>query len=316
MPHPPRFKATLALCLALAALAAHAPAQAPAPARTIFVTVTDRQGNFVKGLRKERFLLLDGKRAHEPASLREADEPATVAILVDISGSMSGNKVRAARDALADFLAGSHPANEYFVVAFNRRPQLLAEAVTGREAVLSALDRVTAAEVRGQTALYDALYLALERCTRGRHPKHVILAVTDGQDNLSDYTFNELRRAVAESDAIIYALGVGQDADPVLDVGGRAVMAELAELSGGRALFPEDVRSLKMAAGYLALELRNQYVLGFATPPSEKRSGWHDLKLKLNGLLDEKGRPLKFFIRTRRGFYDEPARGGGPPPRR
>lgn len=316
MPHPSRPKNLLALCVGLAALAAHAPAQAPAdaPARTLFVTVTDKQGNFVKGLRKDRFVVLDGKRAHEPAALREADEPATVGILVDISGSMSGKKVVLIRDALSGFLAGSHPANEYFVVAFNQRPQLLAEAATGREAVLSALDRVAAAEARGQTALYDALYLALERGTRGRHPKRVILVVTDGQDTASRYNFNELRRALAEGDTIVHALGVGGVGgvgDPALSFDGRVVLAELAELTGGRALFPQDGRSLKMAAEYLAMELRNQYVLSFAAAPSEKRGGWRELKVKLNDLRDEKGQPFKFYVHTRRGFYDETARRAG-----
>lgn len=315
MPHSPCFALAALLCAALAALPPAAAAQEPAPRRTLFVTVTDKQGNFVKGLRKDRFVIHDGKRAQEPESLAERDEPATVGILVDVSGSMPSRLTEALREALSDFLAAAHPENEYFVVAFNQRPQLLAEGVTGREAVLSAVGRLASAERKGYTALFDALYLAAQRCTRGRHPKRVILVITDGQDNFSDFTFKELKRALAEGDAIVYALGLGAGYGSQ-DFAGRAILEELTGLTGGRAIFLDDQRALKLAAEYVAAELRNQYVLGFAAAPPEKGAGWRELKVRLNEVRDERGRLIKFYVRTRRGFYDEAAPGGATLPRR
>nr|MDQ3805684.1 VWA domain-containing protein [Acidobacteriota bacterium] len=288
-------------------------AQAPdaAPARTIIVTVTNAKGNFIKGLRKENFVVLDGKRPLEPVSLSE-DGPATVGILMDASGSVhgpwraGGGKAGGGvmREALSVFLAGSHPENEYFVIAFNDRPQLLVEGTSDPRDVLAAVERLRAAGAKGQTALYDALYLALDRSARGRHRKRVVVMLTDGQDNMSRYSFPEVRRAVAEGDALVYALGLTDDREGEINFVGRASLEELTAQTGGGVSFPSTGRELVAAAAYIAAELRNQYTLSFAAAPAEKGDGWHELKVKLNELRDEKGKKVRFVVRTRRGFYD------------
>lgn len=317
MPAPPRPILFLLCCLAAAAPGprAQTPADA-APARTITVTVTDPKGNFIRGLRKQDFVVLDGKRPQELVSLSEGDGPATVGILLDASGSLhrlwkaEGGKAGggAVREALSHFLAGSHPESEYFVIAFNQRPQLLVEGTGDPRAVVAAVERLGEAGPKGQTALYDALYLALDRSARGRHRKRALVMLTDGQDNMSRYSFPEVRRAVAESDTLVYAFGLTDEREPTLGYAGRAILWELAAQSGGGASFPDSGRELVRAAAYLAAELRNQYTLGFAPAPPEKDDGWHELKVKLNELRDEKGKKVKLVLRTRRGFYDATAR--------
>jgi Ca-activated chloride channel family protein len=310
---------TLALCVALTALLSHAPAQSPAPARTLFVTVTDKQGNFVKGLKREDFAVLEGKRRHEPSSLAETDAPATVVILLDASGStaelwekVGKGKGGNLREALARFLEASHPQNEYFVVAFGPQQRLLVEGASEARDVLSALELLGAARPKGPTAFYDALHFALAQCARGRHAKRVILALTDGQDNASKRDFRETRRAIAESDALVYGIGMlSAYDDSSLGAAGRSILKELTETSGGAPFFPLDGRELMKAADRLALELRSQYALGFAVGPSEKRDGWHELKVTVSERLDEKGKRIKFEVRARRGFYDEGARRAG-----
>ena len=320
MAAPRRLHATPALCLALIALLSHAPAQEPTPTRTLFVTVTDKQGSFVRGLGPGDFVVRDGKRRYAPAAASQPDAPATVGILLDTSGSMYNNRtwkrreegLALVRDALSAFLDASHPDNEYFVVAFSRRPELLVDATTEREAVLAAVGHLAGERPRGATALYDALYFALARADLGRRQRRVILLITDGQDNLSSYSFGELRRAMAESDAAVYALGLvplGDAFTPQLVTN----LERLTEPTGGRALFP-DRRTLRPTAEYLAAELRNQYALAVAPAPSEKGAGWHDLKVTVKERRDGSGRKVKFEARVRRGFYDEGARRAGATP--
>jgi len=109
---------------------------------------------------------------------------------------MTGEKIGKARTALSRFINSSHPNDEYFLIAFNSRAQLLLDRTRDGEAVLQKLTLVTP---RQNTALYDAVYLGIERVTRGAHQKKALLIISDGQDNNSRYNFNEVRRLMKES---------------------------------------------------------------------------------------------------------------------
>lgn len=327
MPRTPRPALAAALCVALAVLPATAPARQsdPAAGRTLFVTVTDADGNFIKGLRKEDFVVLDGKRRHAPASLSAADGPATVALVFDLSEALDdswrwvagGAKGRAnVREALAHFLSRGHPDNEYLVVAFDRRPQPFAEPAAAPGDVLAAFERAGAARSRPNTSFFDAFRLALERVRGGRHARRVVVALTDALDSLSSHDFSAVRRAVEGSEALVYCVGlrtapqVVERWNPVMPPRGPnayPLLVNLSLTSGGAAFFPRDPRSLLAAADLLAAELRSQYALNFTAGPAEKRDGWHELKVTLNDLRDERGRPVKFEVRARKGFYDAAA---------
>ncbi|HEX8337370.1 MAG TPA: hypothetical protein VF621_11615, partial [Pyrinomonadaceae bacterium] len=138
-----------------------------------------------------------------------------------------------------------------------------------------------------------------------------ILLVTDGQDNASRYSFDEVKRMLKESDATVYAVWIANpEGDSALGYGGRLELQELAKLSGGRALFPSTVQELNSAMEVVADELRNQYVIGFAPAPAGKKDGWHEVRVRLGEVRDGSGRKLKTVLRTRAGFYDAPpARG-------
>ena len=285
------------------------PAPRPAPAHTLTVTVTDEKGRHLTGLSPESFTLLDGGRPREIVSFAGGDVPATVGVLLDASGSMlGGNRSARVREALLRLLRERGGEDEFFLIAFNQSPQLLLGRTSDAGAVLAALDRYAAAEPKGQTALYDALYLALNQAERGRHRKRAVLLVTDGQDNMSRYKFEEVRRMLRESDVIVYAVGiVSPYDDSALDYGGRAVLEELAGLSGGRAYFPSTVKELEAAMEHLAAELRSQYMIGFVpAADAAKKDGWHGVRLKLGELRDARGKKIKAVLRARAGFYDVP----------
>lgn len=296
----------------VAALARPAAPQSPAPAprpHTLTVTVTDKNGNPVAGLKPEDFGVFEGKLRLPLVSFSGGDEPASIGILLDASGSvMSAPRgMQEVHDALSRLVATANPSNEYFVLAFNQKPQMLVEPTTDRAAVTGALGRIFESRRRGMTALYDAVYLAVDKVAYGRHPKRVLLLVSDGQDSVSQYTFREARRALIESDATLYAVNV-PTGEAVLDYTGRAILEEMASVTGGRFFAPFTEKELKGVFETLANELRYQYRLGFVPAPVKRKDGWHELKIKVADLIGPKNKKVGLVARSRPGFYEAAGR--------
>ncbi len=195
---------------------------------TFTLTVTDLYGRFVSGLNKNAFTVFDNNVEQEISFFSDADAPASIGILFDVSDSMNGEKIQKARKALEKFINTSHPSDEYFLIAFNSRAQLLLDRTRDGEAVLQ---KLTLVQPKNNTALYDACYLGVERVTRGTRQKKAMLIISDGQDNASRYNFGEVRRLLKESDVTVYAVGImdGADAGSVLGMQGQAFLDELTE---------------------------------------------------------------------------------------
>lgn len=278
------------------------------PTHTFAVTVTDENGRFISGLKSGNFTAFDGEQQSRIESFLSGDMPATIGILVDASGSMFSRQepyTVTVRDALLIFLRKCNASDEYFLMAFNQSPQLLVEKSADPMVVMKAMDKFVAARPKGQTALYDALYLALSHVSLGEHRKRVVLLVTDGQDNESHYTFSELKRQLKESDAIIYTVTlVDPNDNSDLGYGDRATLEELTEISGGKSYFPSNARQFYDSMERIATELRSQYMIGFTPTSAVKKGGWHEVRFKLTDLHDERGKKLRTYIRSRQGFYD------------
>jgi Ca-activated chloride channel family protein len=264
---------------------------------TLTVTVTDTYGRFVTGLGQKAFTIYDDKVEQEITYFSDEDAPVSLGVVFDVSGSMSGEKIMKAREALQRFIETSHSRDEYFLIGFNQRAQLLMDRTRDSDALLQ---KLTFVATKGQTALYDACYLGVERVTRGAHQKRAVLLISDGQDNSSRYTFNELRRMLKETDVIIYAVGIvsGGD-DNQLGWGGRAILEELAGVSGGKAFFPSTGAEMNDTFERIALELRTQYSIGFRPSNFANDGKWHKLKIKVQ---PPRGFP-RLFVRGREGYY-------------
>jgi Ca-activated chloride channel homolog len=265
---------------------------------TFNVTVTDIYGRFVSGLSKNAFSIFDDKQQQEITFFSDEDTPVSVGVLFDVSGSMSGDKVRRARDALAHFVQTSHDRDEYFLIGFNSRAQLLVDRTRDGQAVL---DKLTFVQTKNNTALYDACYLGVERVQRGTHPKRALLLISDGQDNNSRYTFNELRRVLKESDVVLYAIGIlgGSDVGSSLGMEGQGILDELAGVSGGKAFYPRSAPEMDDIFEQIALELRHQYSIGYRPPNFTNDGKWHKIKVKV---APPRGLP-RLFWRTKEGYY-------------
>jgi Ca-activated chloride channel family protein len=252
-------------------------------------------------LGKNAFTVLDDKQPQDISFFSDDDAPVSVGVIFDVSGSMSGDKIRRARDALANFIQTSHNADEYFLIAFNSRAQLLLDKTRDGDAVL---DKLTFVQTKNNTALYDACYLGVEKVQRGAHPKRALLLISDGQDNNSRYTFSEVRRLLKESDVVLYAVGIlsGSDAGSSLGMEGQGTLDELANVSGGKAFFPRSPAELDDIFEQIALELRHQYSIGYKPNNFANDGKWHKVKVKVT---PPRGLP-RLYVRSKEGYYALP----------
>lgn len=267
---------------------------------TLTLTVTDLYGRYVSGLSKNAFTIMDNNKEQEVTFFSDSDAPVSVGILFDVSGSMSGEKIKKARTALERFVGLSHPSDEYFLIAFNDRAELLLDRTRDGDAVLKKLTFVKPAR---NTALYDAVYLGLERVTRGAHQKRALIVISDGQDNSSRYNFGEVRRLMKESDVVTYSVGILDRGDSgQLGMQGQAFLDELSSVSGGKSFYPTSSVEMDEMFERIALELRHQYSIGY-TPTDFKPDGkWRKVRVKVK---PPRGMP-RLTVRSREGYYASP----------
>ncbi len=299
------------LCCA-SALLAQVPSETPAddpdaPVRiktdlvTLTLTVTDQFNRYVSGLSKKHFSVTDDGLPQDITFFSDSDAPVSLGILFDVSGSMSGEKIGKARNALERFINTSHPSDEYFLIAFNSRAQLLLDRTRDGEAVLR---KLTLIQPRDDTALYDAVYLGVERVTRGSHQKRAMLIISDGQDNASRYNFGEVRRLLKESDVVTYAVGIMDrgDASSSLGMQGQAFLDEISSVTGGKSFYPQSDVEMDEIFERIALELRHQYTIGYIPKDFQPNGKWRRVKVKVK---PPRGLP-RLTVRSREGYYATP----------
>lgn len=258
------------------------------------VIVTDRAGKNVSGLDKSAFSVVDDELTQEISFFSAEDTPVSIAVIFDTSQSMEAEKIVRAREALARFIELSHRSDEYFLINFSDQVQLLLDGSQDLEAVL---DKFAYLKPQGQTSLYDATYLGIEKVARGSRGRRAILLITDGNDTSSRYSLRDVSQALQESDVVVYAIGI-LGFSRVKALAGRRTLERLTSVSGGKAYFPRSSEALTGAFEQIALELRSQYFIAYR--PIDLSSGrkWHRIKVELTSV--DKGR---FKVRSRPGAY-------------
>jgi Ca-activated chloride channel family protein len=263
------------------------------------VAVTDPMSRFVTGLEKENFKLFEEKVEQEIAQFSAEDAPLSVGIVFDTSGSM-GSKLQKSRQAVAQFMKTANPEDEFFLIQFNDRPEMVVPFTPNTEEIQN---RLTFIQSKGRTALLDGVYMAMNTMKKARNPRKAILIISDGGDNSSRYTESEVKNAVREADVQIYAIGIFE---PMASRGrtpeemsGPALLGEVTEQTGGRHFAVDNLAELPDVAAKIGIELRNQYVLGFI-PKNPARDGkYRRVQVKL---VKTTGLPqLKPIFRT--GYF-------------
>jgi Ca-activated chloride channel family protein len=270
----------------------------------VYAAVYDGTGKLVSSLTKEDFEVYEDKILQEVTYFGLDDVPSTIGIVMDVSGSMRGKKEQV--DQAAElFLELTHPSNELFLMGFNSKPRLDEDFTRDVEDIRDALFNQI---VNGGTALYDAIYLAVEHAAEGSEPKKVIIVFTDGEDKDSYYELNEVVAKVEEADVQVFLVAFLDQGPP--DDGGffgmfksptervAKAMASIAEATGGKALFPQKREDIEEAFRMIANELRNQYRLAYVSniPQEEGQEAWRSVQVRL---LNAKERGLRVRARKR-----------------
>jgi Ca-activated chloride channel family protein len=263
------------------------------------VTVTDPLNRFVTGLEKENFRLFEDKIEQQIAQFSSEDAPLSVGIVFDCSGSM-GTKLEKSRQAVAQFFKTANPEDEFFLVEFNDRADLVIKFTTSLEEIQN---RLTFTQSKGKTALLDAVYLGLHEMKRAKNPRKALLIISDGGDNNSRYTETEVKNLVREADVQIYAMGIFEPAASRArtpeEMGGPSLLSEISEQTGGRHFPVENINELPNIAEKIGIELRNQYIIGYSPKNAERNGKYRRVQVKL---VQPRGLPpLRAFWRL--GYY-------------
>ncbi len=246
------------------------------------VTVTDPMNRLVTGLERENFKIYEDKDEQKVAHFSSEDVPISLGMVFDASGSMS-NKLDKSRNAALQFFKSANPEDEFFLVDFNDQPRLIMDFTNSVEDIQAKLNFTQA---HGRTALLDAIYLSLDQMKHARNQKKALLILSDGGDNHSRYSENEIKNLVKESDVQIYAIGIfepfGSRGRTPEELSGPGLLTDVAETTGGRQFPVENLNELPDVAGKIGIELRNQYILGYNPKNAAKDGRWRKIRVKLN----------------------------------
>jgi len=246
------------------------------------VSVTDAQNRFVLGLQKEDFQLFEDGVQQEVADFSSEDAPLSVGLVFDESGSMD-YKLHTSRDATLQFLKFMNKDDEAFLVEFSDTAKISVGFTARTAEIQSALN---SAQPGGLTAMLDGINVGLHEMKRAKNPRKAIVIISDGGDNHSHYTAAEIESLVREADVQIYAMGVF---DPVFSLGltpeeisGPRLLSEIATQTGGRAFAAAVPSDLPAVTARIAVELRNQYVLGYYSKNRARDGKYRHVEVKIS----------------------------------
>lgn len=258
-------------------------------------TVTDPNGRSVTGLDKSLFQIWEDRIQQEIQYFSATEVPLSVAVIFDVSSSMA-DKLPVSRDAVAKLLKIGNPQDEYALIEFNSRPKVTRDFATGFSKFQNELASTSAA---GSTALYDAVYLGIEKLRDSHNPRKALLLVTDGEDNHSRYSRSDIKELAMESEVQLFAIQIGGYTSPTATKGhkpGGVVLKELVDLTGGEVFFASDVQRLDGICANISETLRNEYVIGYAPSNTARDGKWRGVKLKVNATSH-------VSIHARSGYY-------------
>jgi Ca-activated chloride channel homolog len=254
-------------------------------------TVTDRDGRFVTGLEKENFKISEDKVPQDIVYFSSEDIPVSVGIVFDISGSMK-DKLKTAVQAAVTFLKSGSPDDEYFLVEFADRP-------TGSEFtsdIAKLQQRFMFSKAKGRTALYDAVYMGLNKLEESNNTKRALLLITDGEDNRSRYTFSNVKQYIKEKDVQMYTIGITSGPGDAAAEQGKALLRDLSAISGGESFTPS-IYQLEETTRAIAKELKYQYVIGYRSSNPEKDGKYRKIKVTAEYPNN------KLNVRAKQGYY-------------
>lgn len=270
----------------------------------VYVAVYDDKGRMVAGLAPEDFTLLEDKAPQEITGFARTEIPSTIGLVIDTSGSMR-NKMARVEQAVDLFLDQNNSENQLFLIRFDDEVELEEDFTREPEDIRDALANVV---VKGGTALWDAIYLAVDKVQDGEEPRKVVVVFTDGEDKDSYYQHEELLQKVRESDVQVFVVAfLDEELSSRKGFFGifksqrqkvQDQIAAAAEVTGGQAFFPQKVEELSDVFAAIARDLKNQYRLAYISTNSTRDGNWRHIDVQVRQAPE-----LGLKVRAKKGYY-------------
>jgi len=269
----------------------------------LFTVVKDKRGEYVLGLTRNQFTLLEDSVPQRISIFSTDSKPLAVAVVLDTSLSMEGAKLETARKSALRFLSTLGEGDRGMIMTFNNRVQVLQPPTLDRAELIQAVELIEI-QKRGGTALYDGIWRAADYLRR-LEGRRVLVLLTDGRDETASglepgslHTLVEASNHANRNDVMIFAVGYGRSLED-LDIYQRntlkSILERLAETSGGAVLFPRRIGSLKGAFEAVTRDLRHQYNIAYTSTNKERDGEWRTIELR----TDTEGHEVV----TRKGYF-------------
>jgi VWFA-related protein len=262
-------------------------------------TVIDEKGRPVLDANRNDFRVFEDGVPQATTSFVHQDQPVSMGILIDNSGSML-DKRSAVNSAAMKLLTESNSRDAAFVVNFNERAYLDQGFTVDRVALNRGLSHF---DSRGTTALYDAVAASADELAHhAKQRKQVLLIITDGADNASRLTLvDAIRRVQGLAGPVVYTIGLLYDSNQREAQKARNDLESLSAQTGGLAYFPNSIDEVGEIASEVARDIRNQYVVGYHSSKPASQGGYREIHVDAYSSNHK-----HLTVRTRRGYYAQP----------
>ena len=266
----------------------------------LHATVVDKNGHLVTNLPKDAFTVFENGVQQEIKTFKREDLPVSMGLIVDNSGSMRDKRAKVEAAALA-LVKDSNPEDEVFVVNFN--DEAFNDLPHGKDFtnnIKEMEEALTRIDARGGTAMRDAIRMSIDHEKEKAHKdKKVLVVVTDGNDNSSLVSLENLVKASQQSGVLIYSIGLLSEEERREAKRAERALLALAEATGGEAFFPKDLAEVDRIAHQVARNIRNQYTIVYAPSNQTMDGTFRQIKVTVKA-------PGNPSVRTRSGYYATP----------
>jgi Ca-activated chloride channel family protein len=293
------------IAVGVAAAALGGPLQTPAQRKpfqsgveviAVAATVRDSDGRLVNGLPREAFEVYDDGQRQAVTQFTNERVALSLGVLIDVSDSMFGQRIKDARAAVDRFLFDLlDSSDEFFILAFNHEPRFLTGWTSSPAAVRDALD---ALRPWGGTAEYDAVLAALPFFAKRTKPRAALLLITDGADTASDAKLRDVRSVMLQSDAFTFAIAIDPPDRVAINTRVNVVaLRDVTDNGGGWTEVARNAEELVEATANIADELNHQYLIGY-NGPHKPDGQFHSIRVAVRG--------GEYRVRARKGYVATP----------
>ena len=261
----------------------------------VLFTVSDKGGKFITNLPKEDFKVFEDDQQQKISNFsNETNLPLSVALVFDTSASIQG-RLKFEQDAAGEFFHTTlrRGKDKALVITFDKAIALAQDFTDDAELLIKAIGKVHAG---GNTALFDAAYQAMTKKLAGQEGRHVIIVISDGDDNLSEKSIEETVEMAQKTDTVIYAVGTSS---PELfgssKERGNRYLKRLVDETGGKLFFPTKSDELTKSFLEISQELRSQYTLGYRSSNTKRDGAYRKIRVVASN--------KQFKVRSRDGYY-------------